>query len=86
VAYTVLVKPAAERDLKALPRDLQRRIMQVLEGLEHHPHPPGAKKLTGLDLYRVRVGAYRVVYLLSTKTEQVLIVKIGHRGHVYREL
>lgn len=53
--------------------------------LEANPRPPGAKKLRGeSDLWRVRVGDYRILYSIEEARLVVLVVKIGHRREVYR--
>ena len=86
LAYTVIIKPSAERALKKLDSDTQRQVIKVLEGLRENPYPPGVKKLAGLDLYRVRSGDYRIVYGVERKVLQVLVVKVGHRREIYRNL
>lgn len=69
-----------------LPHDVPRRIGQAIDGLETDPHPPGSKKLTGEDdLYRLRVGDYRVIYQVENRQLFVLVVSIGHRRDIYRK-
>ena len=64
---------------------VQRRIVHAVEGLAPNPRPPGVKKLAGAsDHWRIRVGAYRVVYQILDRVLLVLIVDVGHRGDVYR--
>ena len=61
------------------------RIRDRIETLADNPRPPGTVKLTAEDnLYRVRVGDYRIVYRIEDKRLVVLIVRIGHRREVYR--
>ena len=56
-------KPLAERQLRRLPADTQRRIVGEAAALASNPRPPGAVKLTGAEgLWRIRIGDYRVVY------------------------
>lgn len=86
MAYTVIIKPSAERAFKKLAPDTQRQVMRVLESLRENPFPPGVKKLAGMDLYRVRSGDYRIVYGVERKVLQVLVVKVGHRREIYRDL
>ena len=86
MAYTVIVKPAAERQLKKLDAETQKSILRALEGLRENPHPAGCKKLAGLDLFRVRTGVFRIVYTVERKILTVLVVKIGHRRDVYKGL
>jgi len=84
MAYTVIVKPAAERELKKLERDIQQRILRALEALADNPFPQGCKRLAGLKLYRVRVGDYRIIYLAEQR--QITVAKVAHRRDVYRNL
>ncbi len=84
--YRVQFSPSAAKALGKLARDVQRRIGQAIDGLETDPHPPGSKKLAGEDdLYRIRVGDYRVIYQVENRKLIVLIVSIGHRRDIYRK-
>lgn len=85
--YEVRLKPSAERMFRKLPLETRSRIARRLDALESDPRPPGCEKLAGAeDLYRIRVGDYRVVYQVSNQAPVVLIVTIGHRSDVYRRL
>jgi mRNA interferase RelE/StbE len=87
MAYEVRLKPSAERALRRLPAQIRSRIGNRLDGLAGNPRPSGCEKLGGVDdLYRIRVGNYRVVYQVSDEVLVVLVVTIGHRGDVYRRL
>jgi mRNA interferase RelE/StbE len=78
---------AAERALVRLPRKVIERIDGHLGALADAPRPPGCKKLEGeANLYRVRVGEYRVVYRVDDRARTVDVVAIGHRRDVYRGL
>ncbi|MFB3061065.1 MAG: type II toxin-antitoxin system RelE/ParE family toxin [Candidatus Binatia bacterium] len=52
--------------------------------LATNPHPRGSIKLTGVPLYRLRVGPYRVLYEVNVESQKVTIVSIGHRREIYR--
>lgn len=52
--------------------------------LASEPRPPGARKLTGRDAYRVRVGDYRISYQIEDADRVVVVVVVCHRGDVYR--
>lgn len=85
MAYSILLAPPAERRLKALAGTIQKRIVTRLKALQHNPRPQGVKKLAGKDdLYRIREGAYRIIYTIRDKELVVLVVKIGDRKDVYR--
>lgn len=83
--YTVELRPSARRELLKLPRPDQRRLIRAMDALADNPRPRGIKKLAGPDdLYRIRVGDYRVVYTIQDDRLIVLVVRIGHRKDVYR--
>lgn len=84
-AYTVELKPAAFRALKRIQRKDQLRIGVKIDSLGADPRPQGCEKLAGEeDLYRVRVGDYRILYTIRDNRLLVLVVEIGHRREVYR--
>ena len=85
MVYTVLLRPAADRDHRSLPPDVRERITQTLLSLEADPRPSGAVKLTGQhDRWRVRAGDYRIIYQVDDPMHQVLIIRIAHRREAYR--
>jgi mRNA interferase RelE/StbE len=70
-----------------LDRQTRGRIASRIEALAENPHPQGTKKIEGEDdLYRLRVGDYRILYQVETKVLLVLIIGIGHRREVYRRI
>ncbi len=84
-AYRVAFLPAAERQLAKLPTDARQRILRRSIRLEADPRPRGVVKLAGPeDLYRVRVGDYRIIYQVHDRDDLVLVVAIGHRREIYR--
>ena len=83
--YSITFKSAAQRTLSKLPNDAAERIARAIDGLEFEPRPKGCEKLKGADnLWRIRVGDYRVVYSIEDDRLIVLVVKIGHRREIYR--
>ena len=83
--YSVEVSRSAEKHLRNLSRPDQQRLAQAMLRLAHNPFPRGMRKLTGYDdVYRVRVGRYRILYSVSEAELIVLVLKIGHRKDVYR--
>ena len=84
--YEIEVSRTAEKQLRKLPRSDQERVIRKMLALADHPFPPGARKLTGYeDVYRVRVGRYRVLYSVSGRSLVIIILKIGHRRDIYRK-
>jgi len=84
VAYQVILKRSAEKELDALQENLRERILRRLLTLEENPRPSGIKKLQGQESFRLRVGDYRVLYTIDDKSKQVFILGVGHRREVYR--
>jgi mRNA interferase RelE/StbE len=85
MAYTVEFGASADRELRKLSRELQLRLRPRIDALETNPRAPGAKKLAGREnLWRIRVGDYRVVYEIHDRILVVLIVRIAHRREAYR--
>jgi len=83
--YTVRLNTRVGTVLDRLPPNMRRRILRRLEALEDNPRPRGVEKLAGVDeLYRVRVGTYRIVYAIRDRELVVIVVRIGHRRDVYR--
>ena len=84
MAYRVVITPHARRQLLKMSSDVLRRLEEAISGLGEEPRPQGARKLQGVEnLFRIRVGDYRVIYQIQDKALVVLVVKIGHRGEVY---
>jgi mRNA interferase RelE/StbE len=68
-----------------LPGPVQGRLLPAIADLANDPRPPGSRTLTGeTDLYRIRVGDYRVVYAVDDAAQTVTVVKVGHRSDIYR--
>jgi mRNA interferase RelE/StbE len=85
--YRVSVKRSAVKEIEAIPQKKERqRIIRRIGQLANNPRPPGAKKLSGHDRYRIRQGNYRIVYGIADKELSVTVVKAGHRKDVYNAL
>lgn len=86
MSYQIDIAPAAQRDSKRLPPDVVRKVDAAILGLEQHPRPHGYTKLEGSeDEYRVRVGDYRILYVIDDKTRLVTIARVRHRRDAYRK-
>jgi mRNA interferase RelE/StbE len=82
--YEILFKESVYRELKNIPKTDLKKILSKIEGLADDPRPTGSQKLTGLELYRIRQGQYRIVYSIQDNELLVHVVKVGHRKDVYR--
>ena len=85
--YTVEIDTKAAREIRALPRADQKRLVARIEALADNPRPAGCVKLSGSpSLWRIRMGVYRVIYQILDARLAVIVVKVGHRREVYRGL
>lgn len=84
--YVVMIERTARKALGQIDSAQRRRIEIKIEGLGDEPRPHGVTKLTGVDAYRVRVGAYRVVYTVDDAVLVVSVTNVGHRRSIYREV
>jgi mRNA interferase RelE/StbE len=83
-SYELVFKKSVAKDLREFPKADVKRIVQRIRLLADDPRPPGSEKLSGQERYRLRQGAYRIVYEIDDNVLIVLVVKIGHRKGVYR--
>jgi mRNA interferase RelE/StbE len=83
VAYRLLFTRRAARDLEALEPDVRRRIGEALERYRQEPlrHARGMAH-PSLGGYRFRVGDYRVIF--DIEGEEIVVLRVGHRGQIYR--
>lgn len=84
--YSVFIKTSAAKELETVePRAVRARVVSRIAGLAQTPRPRSSQKLAGeAERYRVRQGAYRIVYSIDDQRRMVEVVKIGHRREVYR--
>ena len=85
--WQVIIHRRAERVLKRLDGELLERIRLAIRGLATEPRPFGYKKLTGYEnLFRVRVGDWRIIYAIEDDQLIVLVLEIAPRGGAYRNI
>jgi mRNA interferase RelE/StbE len=84
--WHVELLPVARRELLALRNPIQQRVRGAIRALADDPTPAESIMMRGkgIGLYRLRVGSYRVVYRVQAERVTVLVIRIGHRGEVYR--
>lgn len=67
-----------------MPNSVVQRIFEKIEALAINPRPAGCKKLKGsMNLWRIRIGDYRVIYSILEKLIRVEIIAIRHRSDAY---
>ena len=84
--YTVEIERQPAKFLRALnDQRLHSRLRNVIDSLAENPRAMGCEKMQGSsELYRVRVGDYRILYEIRDAVLVVLVVKIGNRRDIYR--
>jgi mRNA interferase RelE/StbE len=82
--YTITFARSARRELEALDAPLIKRIVVAIESLARAPRPRGCRKLRGeSNLWRIRIGEYRVVYAVYDERRLVDIIAVRHRSKAY---
>jgi mRNA interferase RelE/StbE len=85
--YQVDFSNAAYRQFAKLPQEMKARVAPAIQALRDDPRPAGVKRLSGPSgAWRIRVGIYRVAYMIEDDHLVVLVVRIGPRRDVYRGL
>ena len=82
--YKIEIERNALKILQKIPGKDRNKIIDVIEHLAINPRPVGAKKLTGRDGWRIRIGNYRIIYEIRDQICYILVLNIGHRKEIYR--
>jgi mRNA interferase RelE/StbE len=83
--YAVVFARSARKELQNLDPQIARRILKQIGALVANPRPSGVVKLEGAaDLWRIRVGEWRVVYRIFDRDRLVDVIAVRHRRDVYR--
>jgi mRNA interferase RelE/StbE len=83
--YAVTFARSARRELEALDRPLVARVFKRIEALTGNPRPAGCRKLVGqVNLWRIRIGDYRLIYEVDDGKRVVDVVAVRHRSDAYR--
>lgn len=83
--YEIRFSANIKKDLRKLPRDVQKRILGKITELAVDPRKGNVRPMVGSTSWRLRVGDYRVIYDIHDDKIEVLIVKIAHRREAYRK-
>ena len=87
MASQIRIERSAAKALRKLPAHIRSRIVSAIDALAEEPRPHGVKALdAATKLYRVRVGAYRIVYQIQDAALIIVIVRVGDRKEVYRRI
>lgn len=84
MSYRLILSKPAVKALRDLPASINQRISTAIDGLKEQPRPPGCIKLQGREeLWRIRVGDYRIIYAIDDMIRIVDVRRIGNRRDVY---
>ena len=85
MSYTVSISRKAQKSLSKIPAEMQNKIINKIRDLATNPHPRSAKKLSGREAWRIRIGLYRVIYEIHNDVLSIVIIMIAHRKNVYKK-
>ena len=82
--YNISIKKTASKELEKLPKKIIILITNSIYTLASEPRPNGCKKLKGVnsDLWRIRIGDYRIIYSIDEVIKIIDIKKVGHRKDI----
>jgi mRNA interferase RelE/StbE len=85
--YKIIYKEVALKQLQKIEKSQQQRIVLATDLLSQNPRPPRVKKVQGYaNLWRIRVGDFRVTYQIDEDVLTILVVYLGHRRDIYRKI
>lgn len=82
--YEVRWTDVSLKQLQKLAKDVSKRIIEKVESVSENPFM-FVKKLTGFNLYRLRVGDYRVIMSIEKNKMVIFVLEVGHRSVIYRK-
>lgn len=80
----IFLSTKADKQLSKLPPRMYQLILHRIEKLEEDPTPENSKKLAGRDGWRMRVGDYRILYVIDKKKKELTILSVAHRKEAYK--
>ena len=83
-SYSLAFKKSVAKDLRSIPNKDVKRILNRINSLRENPRAEGCVKLSNQEKYRVRQGVYRIIYEVQDTELIILVVKVAHRGQVYK--
>lgn len=86
MSYALALKGTAQKEFQRLPTRVREQVARQLEALCLDPRPADCMALTGhlRGYHRVRLGDYRIVYIIDEVAHRVGVVRIRHRSQVYK--
>lgn len=81
----ILIMPVAEKQLRKLPEDIAKVILAKIYSIKDNPLSY-IERLKGGSMWKLRIGDYRAILVISTKNNIINVIKIGHRKNIYKRL
>lgn len=81
--YKITITSRAERELRRLDKSVKNRIVSAIQALAQNPRPHGCLKVKGEELWRIRVGDWRVGYGIDDRARVVDVIRVDHRSQFY---
>jgi mRNA interferase RelE/StbE len=85
LTYAIFIERRAQRSLARIAGQDRDRLSSAIRRLADEPRPHGVKKLSGRNVWRVRVGDHRILYEIHDERLVILVVDVGHRREIYRQ-
>jgi mRNA interferase RelE/StbE len=87
LSYRIELKNSAAKSLKKIPKADRIRLVEKIDSfVENLPNPDTTKMKGNNPFHKVRVGDYRIVYEIQNDILVILVIKIGNRKDIYRNL
>ena len=83
-SYRIVIKKSAAKEIERIEKKDRIRIVEKIRSLSADPRPPGSKKLSGQEKFRIRQGNYRILYQIIDDELIINVVKVGHRRDIYK--
>ena len=81
MTFEIIWDEKAYNELEKLEKIIARRIFQKVSELIEDPYSKDIIKLKGEEGFRLRIGDYRVIFVIDKG--RILILKVGHRKNIY---
>ncbi len=88
--YRVEIHRKADKEIRNLPEEIRKKVIKLLIKLQTIPYPfreYDLKKIKGFkNVYRIRIGEYRISYWVNDKIKKVIVLEVKIRGEAYQDI
>jgi len=82
--FRISITNRAEKNLKRLERSTKNRVITSISDLADEPRPAGCRKIQSEEgVWRIRVGDWRIAYIIDVSNQEITIIRIAHRREFY---